>query len=622
MDTATKKHWYSSTSLILLAILFLALTMLIGAFLTGLRLDLTQNKLYTLSPGTINLLEEIEEPITLEFFFSEEASSELPMVRNYARRVQELLDEMAQHAGGELIVRRIDPEPFSEAEDRAVLFGLEGVPIGVGQESLYLGLVGTNRVDGREVLPFLSPARESFLEYELARMIYILSQPQRPRVGWLTGLPMSGGMDFRTGSPREPWAVYQEVSELFELEEIDASATSLPEDIELLVLVHPKELDQALLADIERFLFNGGRLLAFLDPFSESDPGPDPSDPMGAVTADRHSSLGPLLDAWGLAFPTDRFVADLGLALQVNLQQGQPPVRHPAILGIPAQNMRSDDVITGDLEVLNLASTGWFELLEDSPLMLQPLIVSSPNSGPLSTERLRVLEDPSVLIDEVGPTGDGYVLAARISGDVEPVLTESSSSDTAVNSINAIVVGDTDFLADRYWVQRQRFFGTTLLEPFANNADFVINAIDNLLGNADLISVRGRATSNRPFTLVDELRRSAEQSLRATEQRLEAELAEAEARLNELQQARGDTDLSVLTSEQEEEIDRFIARRLEIRQQLRGVRRDLDRDIEALGARVKVINIALMPLLVTVFALSLAWRRRQAFRRSRSGETA
>ncbi|HMA98682.1 MAG TPA: GldG family protein, partial [Wenzhouxiangella sp.] len=160
MDTATKKHWYSSTSLILLAILFLALTMLIGAFLTGLRLDLTQNKLYTLSPGTINLLEEIEEPITLEFFFSEEASSELPMVRNYARRVQELLDEMAQHAGGELIVRRIDPEPFSEAEDRAVLFGLEGVPIGVGQESLYLGLVGTNRVDGREVLPFLSPARE------------------------------------------------------------------------------------------------------------------------------------------------------------------------------------------------------------------------------------------------------------------------------------------------------------------------------------------------------------------------------------------------------------------------------------------------------------------------------
>ena len=166
-------------------------------------------------------------------------------------------------------------------------------------------------------------------------------------------------------------------------------------------------------------------------------------------------------------------------------------------------------------------------------------------------------------------------------------------------------------LADRYWVQRQQFFGQTLLNPFANNGDFVINAIDNLLGNADLISVRSRATSNRPFHLVDDLRREAEQNLRATEQRLEAELAETEQRLTELQQARGDTDLSVLTSEQEAEIDRFVEQRLEIRRQLRQVRRDLDRDIEALGTRVKFINMALMPVLITLFALGLAWRRRQ-----------
>ncbi|MEE4296033.1 MAG: Gldg family protein [Wenzhouxiangella sp.] len=623
MDTATRKHWYSSTSLVLLALLFLALTMLSGAFLSGFRLDLTASKLYTLSPGTINLLEAIEEPITVEFFFSEEASSDLPMVRNYARRVQEMLDEMAQRAGGGLIVRRINPEPFSEAEDRAALLGLEGVPVGPGGDSLYLGLVGTNRVDGREVLPFLSPAREAFLEYELARMVYILSQPQRPRVGWLSGLPMDGGMDFRTGQPREPWAVFEEVSQLFELEQIEETAQTLPDDIDVLVLVHPDELTDSMLGEIERFLAEGGRLLAFLDPYSESDPGPDPTDPTGALTADRYSTLGPLLEAWGVDFSTEDFVADLGLALQVNLQQGQPPVRHPAILGIPAGNMSRDDVITGDLEVLNLASVGWFQLTDDSPLTMQTLLASSPNAGPLPTERLRLLDDPSNLIDEVGPTGETYALATRVRGEVMSALATGEAVESSqAYPLDAILVADSDFLADRYWVQRQRFFGTTLFEPFANNADFVINAIDNLLGNADLISVRGRATSNRPFTLVDELRRSAEQSLRATEQRLEADLAEAEARLNDLQQARGDADLSVLTPEQEAEIDRFMARRLEIRQQLRQVRRDLDKDIESLGIRVKVINILLMPLLVTVFALILAWRRRQAFRQSRSGGVA
>nr|WP_239056538.1 Gldg family protein [Wenzhouxiangella limi] len=598
--------------------------MLSGAFLTGARLDLTENRLYTLSPGTVNLLEAINEPIKLEFFFSEEASSELPMVRNFARRVQELLDEMAQHADGGLEVRRIDPEPFSEAEDRAALLGLEGIPVGAGQEeSLYLGIVGTNRVDGREVLPFISPAREAFLEYELARMIYILSQPQRPRVGWLSSLPMTGGMDVRTGREQEAWAVYEEIAELFELERIEASAEALPEDIDVLVLVHPRELSDAMLAEIEAFTLDGGRLLAFLDPFAETDPGPDPTDPAGALTADRHSTLEPLLASWGVEFSTEEFIADLGQALQVNLQQGQPPVRHPAILGVTADNMNPDDVVTGDLEVINMASVGWFELTEESPLSLEPLLSSSRNAGPLPTERLRMLDDPEALADEFGPTGERYTLAGRLSGPLEAGrITDASEPVPASGRIDAILVADADFLADRYWVQRQRFFGTSLLEPFANNADFVINAIDNLLGNADLISIRSRATSRRPFTMVEELRRSAEQSLRATEQRLESELAEAERRINELQQARGDADLNVLTAEQEAEIDRFMARRLEIRQQLRQVRRDLDRDIEALGTRIKVINIAMMPLLVTIFALVLAWRRRKAFRRSRTGDAA
>jgi len=286
--------------------------------------------------------------------------------------------------------------------------------------------------------------------------------------------------------------------------------------------------------------------------------------------------------------------------------------------------MNSDDVITGELDAVNLASVGRLALNEDSPLSITPLLSSSRQAGLLDAQRLQMLSDPSELIDQMGATGEHYTLAARLSGGVPKVLSgdagESEVEEGAADeryALNAIVVADVDLLADRYWVERQRFFSTTMLQPFADNGDFVINAIDNLIGNADLISVRSRATSNRPFTLVESLRREAEESLRATEQRLEAELAEAEQRLTELQQARGDTELDILTEEQEAEIDRFMEQRVEIRRQLRQVRRELDEDIEALGTRIKVINIALMPVLVTLFALGMAWHKRR-LRRARN----
>lgn len=592
-----------------MAILFLALTMISGTLLTGARLDLTEDKLYTLSPGTVNLLRSIEEPITVSFYFSEEVSRELPMVRNFARRVQELLEEMAQRSGGQLRVERVDPRPFSEEEDMAARYGLEGIPIGRGEESLYLGLVGTNLLDGLEVLPFISPAREAFLEYELARMIYSLSRPTPPRVGLLSGLPIEGGMDQQTGQQREPWVIHDQIDQLFDVERISISASSLPDSLDALVLIHPQNLPEELLLAIDQFVLGGGRLLAFLDPWSESGPGISGADPMAAFDADQQSDLEPLLSAWGIGLSEGQFVADLGQALQVTLEQGRPPVRHPGIIGVSRDFMNRDDVTTGDLDAVNLSSPGSLSLEEGSGLEMQALLRSSAQAGLLDSERLRFLSDPGELIDELGPTGQHYVFAARYAGQVATAFPDLA--ELQHGELNAILVADTDLLADRFWVQRQRFLGNVMVDAFASNGDFVINAIDNLLGNADLISVRSRGVSTRPFQLVDSLRREAERDLRTTEQRLEAELAETEQRLTELQQARGDADLAVLTAEQEAEIDRFINQRLEIRQRLRQVRRDLDRDIEALGTRVKAINIGLMPVLVTIFALWLAWRRRR-----------
>lgn len=604
---------YSTSALAVLAVLFVVLTMLASLLFRGARLDLTESQLYTLSDGTRNIVASLAEPVTLKLYFSDQASADLPQIRRYAERVWELMQELEGQSDGNIRLERIDPLPFSEAEDDAARYGLEAVPLSQAGDVLYLGLVGINTLDGLETLPFLSPSREAFLEYDLARMVASLATPERPQVGLISGLPMSGGFNMQTGQRNPAWSVYEQWQELFDVTTVPATATELPAELDALVVVHPKKLSDALLRSIDQFVLGGGRLLAFVDPYAEADPGEDPNDPASRFLAERASSLGPLLENWGVEFDSDRFVADLGRALQVTIRQGQPPVRHPAILGLAGEDFSQDDIVTGELGLVNVASVGALVDLERDGIDFEPLIQSSDRAGLLPAERLRMLGDPSELIAELGIDDRRHVLAVRLTGAATSAFADSlPEGGLAEGALNAIVIADTDLLTDNLWVQRQNFLGQVLLNPFADNGALAVNAVENLLGNADLISIRSRSTSNRPFDLVDDLRREAEARLRATEQQLEAELAETENRLTQLQQQRGDADLSILTPEQETEIDRFMEQRLEIRQQLRQVRRQLDQEIESLGARVKLLNIALMPLLVTLFALLVAWRRRKA----------
>ncbi len=605
-------RFYSSSALPILAVLFVVATMLSSMVFKGARIDLTENRLFTLADGTIKIVRSLPEPITLRLYFSDSASEDLPQIRRYAGRVWELLQELAGHSGDMIRIERIDPVPFSEEEDDAARYGLEAIPLNRAGDVLYLGLVGTNSIDGLEVLPFLSPNRESSLEYELARAIDALARPEQPRVGLLSRLPLSGGFNFQTGQRNPAWAVHEQWSELFDLATVESDAEVLPDDLDALVLVHPKDLSDELLDDIDRFALSGGRLLVFVDPYAEADQGENPGDPAARFMAERSSSLEPLFQAWGIDFDPGIFVADLARALQVTVRQGEPPVRHPAILGLTSDDFNGSDIVTGELGLVNFASAGALEWQETEGISFEPLILSSERSGKLDTERLRMMVDPASLQVETGPDDRRHVIAARLAGQATTAFPDHEGQAPERGQLNAIVVADTDLLSDNMWVQRQSFLGSVLLDPFADNGAFAVNAVENLLGNADLISIRSRPTSNRPFTLVEDLRREAEQRLRATEQRLEAELQETENRLTQLQQSRGDSDLSILTPEQEAEIDRFIEQRLEIRRQLRQVRRELDKDIEALGARVKFINIALVPLAVTIIALVLAMRRRRA----------
>jgi len=610
---------FSAGMLALLAVLFVTLIILSSVFLKGMRIDLTENGLYTLNDGTRNILKNMDEPVNLYLYFSEDISRDLPQFRSYARWAGEMLEEFADRSNGKLTLQRVNPEPFSPQEDEAAQYGLQAVPVGNAGDMLYFGLVGTNSLDGLQVMPFLQPEKEKFLEYDLAKIISSLSHPVHRKVGLISGLDMQPGFDPATQSVREAWVIHQQFGQLFELQDIPPDTAELPDDLELLVLVHPKDLSENLLYHIDQFVLRGGRLLAFMDPLAEADMGGSPNDPMARMNAGGSSSLGPLLRAWGVDFDTNRVVGDLAYALQVSIAQGQPPIRHLGILSVNANGMNATDVVSADLQAVNFSSTGWLAPLEGATTSFEPLVESSENAGPIDAARLRFLSNPQNLSRDFQPTGDKYALAARITGpagaafEAPPVgmplvghMTESAES-----GINVVLFADTDVLSDRLWVQKQNFLGQTIVNSFADNGTLVTNVADQLLGSSDLIGIRTRASTNRSFDRVDALRLSAEAQFRDTEERLQDELEETERTLTQMQSARQDGELTVLSPDQQQELQRFIDRKLQIRAELRQVQHDLSSDIEALGMRLKFINIVLVPVLIIISALVLGRMRRR-----------
>ena len=635
--TRIKRISVNTAALIALIVLFVALTMLSNGLFRGMRLDLTENGLYTLSKGTRNILADIDEPINLYYFFSQQSSREIPALRTYANRITELLEEYVLEADGKLKLQIIDPLPFSEEEDRAAQFGLQAVPIGATGESLYFGLAGTNAIGDVEVIPFFQPDKEAFLEYDVSKLIYSLAHPKKPIIGLLSTLPMTAGFDPTTGQMRQPWIINEQLNQLFEIRNLDPEVTTIDEDINVLMLVHPKDLSKSTLYAIDQFVLRGGRVLVFLDPYAEADvPAQNPNNPGAAMLASRASDLPELLQAWGIAYDKTQFAADSRYALAVTTRPDQAPVRHLGILSLDDGALAREDVVTAGLETINLALAGYFSSRENAETTLLPLLTSSKSAMPMAVDQVRFLPDPSQLYQGFAPTGEHYILAARLQGKVQTAFPDgapaginqtdkqhdeqnkdeekdekstSSHLKESAEPVNVIIVADTDLLTDRLWVRQQNFFGQRIVAAWANNGDFITNALDNLTGNSDLISIRGRATSSRPFTTVEALEREANNRLLATEQQLQEELRETERKLTELQQSRSDNNTLILSPEQQAELERFQQRKLEIRKQLRQVRRDLDKNIEQLGTTLKLINIALIPLLLSGVALCAVWMR-------------
>ena len=647
------KFLFSGTGLLTVAVALLVSVGLISA-LPSIRIDLTEDDLFSLADGTRNIVSGLEEPIELLFFYSESATEDQPQIRSYGTRVQELLREIVIASGGNLVLSIVDPEPFSEEEDLATQYGVQPVPVTQGGQGIYFGLVAVeldNEKDPAlrvsETMPLIRPDQEQFLEYEFMQLVTRVANPDLKVVGLLTTLDIDGGFDPMTGQATQQWMITDYIRQLYDLRRIETNTEIIEEDVDILMIVHPEGLSEQTLYAIDQHVMRGGETFVFLDPTADSMV--SRSERGSMIPAGMRSDLPGLLEAWGVDYASDKVLTDNTLALRVQMGQGSRPVAHIGMIGANRTALAGDDIITRRLENLNLSSVGALAPRDGATTRFEPLIQSSSDAMLMNASLLEDVLDPSVLFDEFVSANERYTIAARVSGVISSAFPEgrpvskdaaadaseeeaeadddndsdeariekaSSDSDTmeahlsqTSGETNILLFADTDVLTDRLWVQVAQFMGQRIPQPYANNGDFVINALDNLSGGADLVSIRSRGRYSRPFERVVKLQREADDRLRTEEAALLERLAETEEQLAALNTDEGGQLLGQLTPEIQTEIDRFNAELLDTRRSLRDVQFQLTADIEALGSNLKWFNTAAIPMLLTVIALFMSLTR-------------
>ena len=637
----------TTTGVVLALVLLFAVNILASRILGPARIDLTENRLFTLSEGTRAILANLDEPVTLRFYLSQRELERVPGIGGYADRVRVLLNEYKRLSGGKLALHVIDPEPFSEEEDRAVGYGLRGVPLGLDEGNFYFGLAATNSVDDEEVIPFFASEREQFLEYDVTKLVHNLTKPKQKIVGLLSSLPIEGqGPPMQAamgGMDAQPWMVVEQIRQLFELRSLHPKLEEIPEDVDVLMLVHPQTLPREALYAIDQYVLRGGRVVAFVDPYSETQqPGMAAGfmQPVGS----RRSEIDELLSAWGVTLGDD-VVADLDLALKVRMEQGGRVLTfdYPVWMNVTPHTFDQDDIVTGNLGNLGFGTPGYLEPAEGATNTFTPLVTTTPRAAQFTTSQVAaVTTDPRDLLDAYTSQDRAYTVVARVSGKVRTAFPDgrplSASTDEEGNEpagedeagseaepkaehvsestadAQIILVADADMLADRFWVVVEEFLGSRIALPSAANSTLVVNALDNLTGSGDLISVRNRGTFTRPFVRVVALKQQAERVYRAKEQELIAQLEETERRLVELEESNQGNESLIITDAQRDELVQFRQERVRIRKELREVRRQLRADIEALESWLKFANIGLVPILIGLTGLAaglLQLRRRR-----------
>jgi len=657
MKTANRsdRTTLSLVGLALAVALFFALNIFADTAFKGISLDLTAGGLYTLSSGTRELLAHLKEPVTLRFYFSQRLADSVPSYANYAARVRELLERYASLSDGKIRLEFYNPEPFSDTEDRAVAFGLQGVPIGGAGDQVYFGLAGTNSTDDEEIIPFFQVDRERFLEYDVTKLVASLANPKKKVIGLVSSLPMGGsfGNPMMGQATVQPWVVMTEMRQQFTVRELGESPDKIDKDIDVLMVVHPKAISAKAQFAIDQYVLGGGRALVFVDPNAESDTGPSPMLMTGASSSD----LPRLFAAWGLELVPGKVAGDRELATRVQAPVAgrTQTIDYIAWLSLGEDNLNRDDVVTADLSNLLMATPGILEKKQGASTTFASLVWTDADATEIAADKLSLFPDFLGLLADYKPVGHPLTLAARIQGMVKTAFPqgppaagkeeakkgeEGGASEGAkteekkdldkppaeapqpaswlkesVKPINVIVIADTDMLADRFWVRTQEFFGQQVIEPTAGNGSFVIDALDNLAGSDALIGLRGRGLSARPFDLVQRLRAQADARYLAQAQELQNRLKDAEKKLASLEKEGEAGSHQILSAAQQQEIDKFRAETLRTRKSLREVQHALRVDIERLDEVLKFVNIALIPILIGIAAIVVALVRAARRRR-------
>jgi len=619
--------FYSTGGVVVLLAVLVALNFVVGA--VNIRADLTQGHVYTLSPGSRAVLAKLEAPVKVRFYYTQGAAVPVAL-KTFAKRVEDLLNEYRAASGGRVIIEKFNPLPDSDAEDSAELDGVEGQLTNTG-EKFYLGLA-IAFLDRKAALPVLTPDRERLMEYDITRAIAQVSAAQKPVVGVMSALPVMGRTlnPLTRQQPSEPWVLISELKRSFELKEIKIDAKKIPDDIKVLLVIHPRDILEDTEYAIDQFVLRGGKLIAFVDPYAYFDQQPDMQNPFGGSRAGQ-STFYQLFKAWGVDVDMGKVIADMTFA------SGAGPRLLPTLLSLNTQALNMDDVVTSQVGTLLIPFGGAFKGKPAEGLKQTVLAHTSKNAMPVDLIIATLSGEPSTRGFE--PTGKEMPLAIRLTGMFHTAFPEGKpkpygaspdkekkAADTKDKAVSepqikqsaeensVVLVADVDLLTDNAAVDVQEVFGQRVVIPRNGNLALAQGLVEQLAGDDALISLRSRAAFSRPLTVVQQMEAHAQQQYLGKIKELEDSLNQTQEKLQSLQKARGNASAAILTAEQQTELENFRKKAVETRLELKDLRKNLRMETDRLELWTKAINIALIPLLVAMAGLVLALARRRRAR--------
>ncbi|HWN97293.1 MAG TPA: Gldg family protein [Methylomirabilota bacterium] len=620
---------YSAIGIAVMFVVIVAVNLISNA--AKARMDLTEDKLYTLSPGTKAILKKLDSPVEARFYFSQSESRVPSQIRTYASEVEDLLEEFREVSGGKIRIRRIDPKPDSDAEEAAQADGVEAQASGPLGENFYFGLIISS--DPEKALVPLPLERERLLEYDIARALGQVISTTKPVVGVMTGLPMFGApsnpMMMRMGQRgQRPWVFIQELKRDYTVKQVEMEVDQIEDDIQVLIVAHPKNITDKAQYAIDQFVLRGGKLLGLLDAmcFIDRDQS-QPNNPLAGMMPGGGSSLPRLLQAWGVAFESTKVVADLGYTREISFQEGQPPRPMPTFLFVNPEGINKEDIVTAQIDNLLLAQAGSFSGTAATGLKQTVLLHTTKKSE--LVDGMTAQFSPQKIMDDFKASNEERPLAIRLQGkfktafpegkpatppaDGEEKKDEAKPADNSLKESKTdgvvILIGDADFLFDNFCVQINPLFG--IATPINGNLGLAQNMVEQLSGDANLVGTRSRGALRRPFTVMQRMQAEAEDAGREKIQKLNQELQNAQNQLNELQAKKEPGQKLILSPEQQSKIAEFQKKQRDTQRELRDLRKNLRQDIDSLENRLKWANIAGVPGLVILAGLGTFFIRKQ-----------